>query len=301
METSTISPRLSAVGVGGQTTRMDSVVAMGTRNGLRLVLVFTGVVLAALLGAANLAQPQAPSGKPASRPGDVELANSRVFTFVGATGFGHEHGVEGRLVSGNLQLGAHQNAGELVFDMKSFDADTPAARKYVGLQGESDDATRKEVNDNRLGADVLDVAKFPTAKFVIQSALSYNGGKPGSPPQYLLDGRFTMHGVTKHLRILAQAEESNGMIPVRTRFDVLQSQFGITPFSKLLDAIGVADKLTIYGDAWIDGRKCEARFGRQWQRRESQQGPACVGQGNTQGGVAAGSVVKPRNDADLPW
>jgi hypothetical protein len=44
------------------------------------------------------------------------------------------------------------------------------------------------------------------------------------------------------------------MIHVRTQFAVLQSQFGITPFSKLLGTIGVADKLTIYGDAWINGR-----------------------------------------------
>jgi hypothetical protein len=41
---------------------------------------------------------------------------------------------------------------------------------------------------------------------------------------------------------------------IRTQFSVLQSQFGITPFTKLLGTIGVADKLTIYGDAWIYGR-----------------------------------------------
>jgi polyisoprenoid-binding protein YceI len=242
------------VGLGGETTRKDSVIAMRTGNGLRSVLLGAGAVFASLIAAASLALAQAPAGKAAPRPGDVDLASSRVFTFVGATGFGHEHGVEGRLATGHLQLGADQNAGELVFDMKSFDADTPAARKYVGLEGESDDSTRKQVNDNMLGTDVLDIAKFPTAKFVVQSALPSTGAKPGSPPQYILDGRFTLHGVTKHLRTPAQAEESNGMIHVRTQFAFLQSQFGITPFSKLLGTIGVADKLTIYGDAWIYGQ-----------------------------------------------
>ena len=227
---------------------------MRIRNGFRPVLLLAGAAFASFIGAASLALAQAPADKPAPQPGDVDLANSRVFTFVGATGFGHEHGIEGRLVSGNLRLGASQSAGELVFDMKSFDADTPAARKYVGLQGESDDSTRKQVNDNMLGADVLDVAKFPTAKFDIQSALPYKSAKPDAPPQYLLDGQFTLHGVTKHLRILAETEESNGMIHVRARFAVLQSQFGITPFTKLLGTIGVADKLTIFGDAWIYGR-----------------------------------------------
>ncbi len=224
---------------------------MRIRNGFRPVLLLAGAAFASFIGATSFTLAQTPADKAAPRPGDVDVANSRVFIFVGATGFGHEHGIEGRLVSGNVQLGANQSAGELVFDMKSFDADSPAARKYVGLQGESDDSTRKQVNDNMLGADVLDIAKFPTAKFEIQSALPNKSANPDTSPQYLLDGQFTLHGVTKHLRILAETEESNGMVHVRTRFAVLQSQFGITPFSKLLGTIGVADKLTIYGDAWI--------------------------------------------------
>jgi polyisoprenoid-binding protein YceI len=230
------------------------------RIGVSDRLAAAAIFLAALCGrtvqsvAQQPAQQQPPAQQRPPRVGDVDLANSRVFTFVGATGFGHEHAVEGRLVSGSVNLGATQNAGELVFDMRSFDADTPAARKYIGLEGESDDSTRKQVNDNMLGADVLDVVKFPTAKFAIQSATRYEGAKAGSPPQYLLDGRFTLHGVTKHLRILAETEESEGMVHLRSRFSVLQSQFGITPFTKLLGTIGVADKLTIYGDAWIYGR-----------------------------------------------
>jgi YceI-like protein len=217
------------------------------------------ICLAALCGPTQLsvaqqsAQQQPAAQQRPPRVGDVDLANSRVFTFVGATGFGHEHAVEGRLTSGFVHLGATQNAGELVFDMRSFDADTPAARKYIGLKGESDDSTRKQVNDNMKGADVLDVAKFPTATFVIQSATRYEGAKVDSPPQFLLDGQFTLHGVTKHFRVLAETEESEGMIHLRSRFPVLQSQFGITPFTKLLGTIGVADKLTIYGDAWIYG------------------------------------------------
>ncbi len=210
-------------------------------------------MITALLGSVCPSVAQQPN-RQQPRVGDVDLKNSHVFTYVGATGLGHEHAVEGRLASGWVHLGAELNAGELVFDMKSFDADTPAARKYIGLEGESDDSTRKQVNDNMLGADVLNVAKFPTATFVIDSALPYKSDKKDAPPQYLLDGQFTMHGVTKHLRVLAETGEDKGMIHLRTRFSVLQSQFGITPFTKLLGTIGVADKLTIFGDAWIYGR-----------------------------------------------
>jgi hypothetical protein len=226
---------------------------LGVFNRLATCVLFVAVVCgpAVLSVAQQPAQQRPGSQQRKPRAGDVDLAKSRIFTFVGATGFGHEHAVEGRLVSGFVKLGATQNAGELVFDMRSFDADTPAARKYIGLKGESDDSTREQVNDNMLGADVLDVADFPTAKFVIHSATRLEGAKAGSPPQFVLDGKFSLHGVTKHLRIVAETEESHGMIHLRSRFSVLQSQFGITPFSKLLGAIGVADKLTIYGDAWI--------------------------------------------------
>src|SRR5262249_61412757 len=63
---------------------------------------------------------------------EVDINNSRVFVKLGsATRLGHPHGVEGKLNSGNITLGA---GGELVFDMQSFKADTPDARKKVGLE-----------------------------------------------------------------------------------------------------------------------------------------------------------------------
>ena len=185
------------------------------------------------------------------RSGDVDVANSRAYIRVGATGLGHEHGVEGMLAAGHVDLNAAQNAGRLVFDMRSFRAETPTARKYVGLTGDSDDSTRKQVTDNMLGAEVLDVAKFPQAVFDIQSATRYAAAPAGSPPVYLLDGQFTLHGTTKRLRMLVQADEANGMIHLRGQFPLLQSTFGITPFTKLLGTVGVADQLLVYGDAWI--------------------------------------------------
>ena len=103
--------------------------------------------------------------KSALAPGDIDTTLSRVYIHVEKTGFGHEHGVEAKLKSGRLQLGANQNAGELVIDMASFNADTDEARRYVGLDGSTDPGTRKEVNNNMLGSDVLDVQKYPTATF----------------------------------------------------------------------------------------------------------------------------------------
>src|SRR4051812_12564587 len=70
---------------------------------------------------------------------EVDTGASRVYIKVGiTTKLGHEHGVEGNLKSGKLKPG---DGGELIFDMTSFMADTPEARKRVGLEN-------KKVSEN---------------------------------------------------------------------------------------------------------------------------------------------------------
>ncbi len=194
------------------------------------------------------------------RPGDVDVASSRVYIFVGKSGLiGHEHAVEGKLRSGAIQFGANRNAGQLVFDMNSFDADTPAARRFLGLEGETDQSTRRQVNDNMLGSAVLDVKRFPTATFTIESALPLNQTSKQGHPLYQLDGQFTLHGKTNHVRIVAETIDDNGATRVRGRFKIKQSDYGMTPFSKAFGAIGVADELGIYSDIRVAGRASVAR------------------------------------------
>ncbi|MEM1305050.1 MAG: hypothetical protein AAGG46_09140, partial [Planctomycetota bacterium] len=105
-------------------------------------------------------------------PGEVNLQSSRVYAFVDKGSMvGHQHAVMGSLQSGRLLLGASGNAGTLVFNMASFDADSPAARKYIGLEGESADWMRSQVNDHMHGEKALDVARFATAAYRVASAL----------------------------------------------------------------------------------------------------------------------------------
>ncbi|MGD9632670.1 MAG: YceI family protein [Pirellulales bacterium] len=184
-------------------------------------------------------------------PGDIYLAGSRAYALVGKTGFGHEHGVIGQLLPSKLQLGATQNAGRLDFDLRTFSADDDAARKYVGLEGATAPATRQEVNANMLGAAVLDVGHFPAASFVVRSAQRLPQPSQRGLVQYQLDGDFTFHGVTRPLSVVAEAEEQGGWTKLRGGFRLVQSQFGITPFSKAFGAVGVADEVKVYGDLWI--------------------------------------------------
>ncbi len=195
--------------------------------------------------------PASAVAKTPSTTGDVDIERSRVYAFVGKTGFGHEHGVVGRLKSGTIHLGARQKAGQLEFDLTSFVADTPDARHYVGLEGETNASTQEQVNANMLGKYVLDTQQFPTASFAIDSAMPLSGRLANGAKRYQLDGQFTLHGATRPVRIIAQAKSESGVVRLRGSFMMLQTDYNITPFSKALGAVGVTDKLRIYGDILI--------------------------------------------------
>jgi polyisoprenoid-binding protein YceI len=199
----------------------------------------------------------AADGRPATpapneiSPGQIDCRASRVFILVGKTGLGHEHGVEGRIKSGFVTLAAQANAGHIVFDTSTFQADTPEARQRVGLEGATDADTQSQVNANMLGSDVLDVRRYPTATFKIHSSLPLRGQRPNAPQQYELVGDFTLHGTTRKLTVLAEAIPMQGRLRLRGEFSILQSEYGITPYSKAFGAIGVADRLRILGDLWV--------------------------------------------------
>jgi hypothetical protein len=191
------------------------------------------------LSATEDAQPQ---------PGEIDLKRSRVYVFVGKSGLGHEHAVEGRIKSGSIAVAQKQKAGQIVFDMTTFTSDTAAARKYVGLEGEKDESTRKKVDENMLGANVLDVAKHPTATFAISSAQQVKSKQGGT--LYELKGRFALHGTTRDLTVHATPTKKGDQLRLQGSFTIRQTDFGITPYSKF-GVIGVADELKIYGDIWV--------------------------------------------------
>jgi len=189
--------------------------------------------------------------KAPAKPGQIDLKRSSIYVHVDKTGLGHEHGIEGKVKSGALQLGARSDAGSIVFDMTSFTADTDRARKYVGLEGSTSESTREKVNKNMRGADVLDIEKYPTATFAVVSAL-HKKTKQGKPVVEL-KGDFTLHGKTRPLTLYAEPAQEDGQWNLRGDFTIKQTDFGITPYSAALGTVGVADELKIYGDLWIAG------------------------------------------------
>lgn len=202
------------------------------------------------------------NGTGVTQAGDVDVASSRVYIHVGKSGLlGHEHAVEGKLTSGHIRFGAAQNAGRLLFDTRSFRADTTAARRYLHLDGNTDVSTRKKVDKNMLGAAVLNTRRYPTATFAIESALPLGKKSRRGNPLYQLNGKFTLHGKTRPLQIVAETVNQRGTTLVVGRFRIKQTDFGITPFSKALGSIGVADELSIHGLIRVAGQVGVAQNG----------------------------------------
>jgi polyisoprenoid-binding protein YceI len=209
---------------------------------------FAVAVVVVSLGQVGSAQEQPPAFVVA--PGEINLQASRVYIFVDKTGFGHQHGVEGRLREGNVRI-ANRSAGRMVFDMQSLKADTPNARRFVNLKGEIDAKTQQEVTDTMKGPDILDVARFPAATFEIDTVRALDRRTRSGHTQYRFEGEFRLHGTKQVLRFTADAVEERGYLHFKGTFHLRQSEYKIPPYKKALGTVGVADVLTVYGDIWV--------------------------------------------------
>ncbi|MEM7811771.1 MAG: YceI family protein [Planctomycetota bacterium] len=184
-------------------------------------------------------------------PGEIETSASRVFVFVDGTGLGHDHGMEARFTEGRLELGAVADAGRLVIDMTSFEADTPAARSAVGLDGESAKWMRKAVTKEMRGKKILDSEAFPKAVFAIASARRVGNVFKTEEPMYELVGTLQLKDKVRAVTVRVAVAEDRGWLRLKGEFPLTQSDYGIKPLSKGFGTMGVADTLVVHGDVWL--------------------------------------------------
>lgn len=221
------------------------------------------LTLLAVLSASTASHAQQANPQAVYRPGDVNLEHSRVYAFVDKGGMiGHTHAVMGRLKQGRLSLGAPQQAGELVIDMPSFDADSDLARRYIGLEGSTADWMRKQINDHMHGSKGLDTKRFTTAVFRIDSALPLPQPSQSGKAQFQLSGQFTLFGVTRPHQMVVEVESQQGWQHVVGVFSIKHSDFGRKPYSQAFGAVGIADEVKVWGDAWVAPGATNAVAGR---------------------------------------
>jgi polyisoprenoid-binding protein YceI len=209
---------------------------------------------AGIMGVRSAAWSQEKSVQPApAKTYEVDTKLSQVYVKVDPDPRGHAHGVVGRLASGKGPLGDGKKLGELVFDLTSFAADDPPARRYVGLEGDVSDSDRQSVTRTMLGKKVLDTAKYPTATYTITSITPLDNQAMAAPGDYQVDGELDLHGVKRPVRFRAKVEHdaAKETFRVRGEFSLRQTDYGITPYSALLGTLRVKNELRIYGDVTV--------------------------------------------------
>lgn len=199
------------------------------RTALLLFFVFATIVVASAFAAAVRTAYK------------VDSAKSKIEIHVAKDGFlkafGHDHLVTATQFSGDVQV----NAAKMEDSAVSFTAESAALRVIDPGESEKD---RSEVQANMLGAEVLDVARYPQIEF--SSTAVKVSSSAGGKFEVQVVGTLTLHGTQKPITLPAKVQiAGDGTFICDTEVSFLQSDFGITPYNPTRGAVKVKDKLTL--------------------------------------------------------
>jgi polyisoprenoid-binding protein YceI len=157
----------------------------------------------------------------------------------------HDHVVEATEVGGVVEYDpARPDASAIVVEVRtaSLRVDEPAARRRLGVEGDLSDGQRADVAKAMRAPDQLDVARYPTIRFVSTRAVAEGEGR------LRLTGRLTLRGVTREITFPATVTRESGALRGRATLTFLQPSFGYRPYSALLGAIRNKDEVTLHVD-----------------------------------------------------
>ena len=181
-----------------------------------------------------------------ARAFDVDPARSEVIILVRRAGplakLGHNHVITSGEESGLLWRGRDPAGSgfELRIPVRSLVVDDPATRAAAGPEfaGEVPQTAREGTYQNMLRPEVLDATTYP--EIVVHA-----NSLAGSWSQPVAKAEATLKGVTRTIVIPVHLEESGSTLKARGAFSILQTDFGLTPFSVAGGAIQVADGVDI--------------------------------------------------------
>jgi polyisoprenoid-binding protein YceI len=147
--------------------------------------------------------------------------------------FGHDHVVANHDVIG--YAAPDEGRADLYVQLDRLVVDEPALRSEAGFQTQPSESDIAGTRRNML-EKVLDAQQFPFALVHVKTMdLAIKQ----------LDISITLHGTTRALTIPVQIENDSRAIAASGRFELNQTDFGITPFSILGGAIKVQDRLVL--------------------------------------------------------
>jgi polyisoprenoid-binding protein YceI len=159
--------------------------------------------------------------------------------------FGHLHVLTSRNETGQVWAGADaaHSGFEVQIPVRDFVVDDPEARAAAGpmYAATVPDDARAGTYHNMIGTAGLDAAQYPLVVVRSEGPLDFK-----STAQLRIS--VVLHGATRVLDIPAETSIADDVIHVTGSFDVLQSDFGMTPFHIAGGAIAVADQVEVRFD-----------------------------------------------------
>lgn len=156
--------------------------------------------------------------------------------------FGHSHVISSRDIHGFVFLGEQNDQSKLALylPLASLIVDDAALRQVAGADFDTrpSAADIQGTHSNMLGEKVLNASTYPF--LVIHGLL-----ESGTPPAIRISASINLHGEVKTRLIPVEVGVGQDRLTASGSFFVRQSEFGITPFSVLGDALRVKDRLEI--------------------------------------------------------
>jgi polyisoprenoid-binding protein YceI len=194
--------------------------------------------------------PPAPAPAPAGTRGaavyEVSAQSSQLGIYVFRGGkfsrLGHNHVMTSRHLAGRVWVHPEfaRSGFEVSFPVAQLVVDDPEARRAAGSDFPPDipqsdkDGTRK----NMLKPEVLDGERYPEVK--LRSARV--GGTLQAPQ---VTAHITIKDASRDVAVPVQIAIQGAQLTASGEFDVLQTEFGMKPFSVALGALEVQDRLHI--------------------------------------------------------
>jgi polyisoprenoid-binding protein YceI len=156
----------------------------------------------------------------------------------------HDHVLVARHLDATLQVALtdlERSTAELSLKVADLMVDASADRRAAGLADSLEDDSRAEIRDTMLSDAGLDAARFPEIRMRLLRAR-------GAPSEADLTVVLRIHGVEKEYSVFATVLPLGERIRIRGTFELLQSDHGIRPYTALLGAIAVEDRVTVTFD-----------------------------------------------------
>ncbi|MEE8436225.1 MAG: YceI family protein [bacterium] len=156
----------------------------------------------------------------------------------------HDHVLVAAEISGTILYDnehLEKSSLRLSIPVRGIRVDLPEDRKRLKLTGELSKGDLREIRSIMLSPRVLDAERFPTVEITSLAV----GGTLG---RLILDLKWRIRGVERVLSATAEVTVSGNVLRAKGEMDLFQTHFGIKPYSTLLGAIAVKDRIRIKFD-----------------------------------------------------